>query len=278
MVAFLIMEEIVDEKNVSKVHEAIALTSLFNTLVIEWDLQIIKPISVILIEVSPNLSLRVSTWDILDHKICPCLISIQDSNNINRSPIILTLTRGKALLGVLLFQILADKWIIDVLGAVITASTVGADGAMKELMVVDVHSKTTASITRYLFIAVLLGNLGSDLTLEHALAHSSRHTSLATADVREARSKLNAVFIVHLLKIATIGSDWRQSVLRTIHALTPVQLKRVLVLHEGLVLMVFDVGLLWDLLELISHHLKLNPIAVFLKHGLELQSLMIVPK
>jgi hypothetical protein len=65
------MEEVIDEKDMSKVHKAVALASFLNTLVVKWNLEIIKSISVILVEISPNLSLRISTRNILDHKICP---------------------------------------------------------------------------------------------------------------------------------------------------------------------------------------------------------------
>ena len=98
MVTFLVVEEIIDKKNMAEVHEAITLTGLFNTLVVKWDFQVVELVLVVFVKVSPYLSLGVSTWDMPHHQVSPCFISVQDSFDIDWASIVLAAARSDALL------------------------------------------------------------------------------------------------------------------------------------------------------------------------------------
>lgn len=139
-------------------------------------------------------------------------------------------------------------------------------------MIVDINSKTTTGI-RYLFIAVLLRHLGSDLAGEDTWTDCCWYSSVTTTYIREAACKLHTIFIVHLLEIATIWCDRGAPILRAVVALTPMR-----VLHEILVLDFFDYSLLWNFLKLIPHHLKLHSIVIGLKHLHEMLCLMVMHK
>ena len=76
MVSFFVVEKVIDKKNVSKIHKTVPSASLFNTLVVERDFQIIKPIFMIHVKVGPNLRLRISAGHMSHHKICSSLNSI----------------------------------------------------------------------------------------------------------------------------------------------------------------------------------------------------------
>jgi hypothetical protein len=55
----------------------------------------------IFVEICPNVSLRISTRNIFDHKIRSGLLAIENLNDVDRPSIVLSLAGSKALLGVI---------------------------------------------------------------------------------------------------------------------------------------------------------------------------------
>lgn len=76
MVSLFVVEEIVNEKDVAEVHEAIALASFFKTQLVHRHFKVIKPIFVVFFKIVSDFGLGISTWHIFYHEIGSVLFTV----------------------------------------------------------------------------------------------------------------------------------------------------------------------------------------------------------
>ena len=99
MVVLLIVNEVVDKEDVSKVNKTISLVGLQTLLVvprsvlplIHWQSEIIEMILMIFLKVLFNLVMRISAWNVLDHQVGSCFFAAENLVKIDWSTIVLTL-------------------------------------------------------------------------------------------------------------------------------------------------------------------------------------------
>jgi hypothetical protein len=139
------MKEIIDKENMSEVHETISFACFFDVLFIIGNLQFIKSVSMILIEICPDICLRIPTGHILYHKISSCLLATKNLIDIDRSSILVALAGCKALFGVFFLHGF-EPVIINTPGAVIATSAMRSDGAEQEFRIVDLASQAAAGV------------------------------------------------------------------------------------------------------------------------------------
>ena len=202
----------------SEVHKAVSFSSFLLTKLVHWNFKVIESIPVVFVKISPDLCLRVPTRYVFDHEISPSFISIEDPFDVYRSTIILSLTRSKTLLGILLLHFLAKR-VILILGAIVTASAMRTNGAQKELNVVKLSSQAATGI-RNSFVAVLLWHLSPYFARED-IVHLSQVLKVVfstRADVTHAAGKMDSISDGSIVKISAILSHWRVPILRAVLA------------------------------------------------------------
>jgi hypothetical protein len=209
VVSFLVVEEIKDKQNMSEIHKAIALSSFLKTKLVHWNFQVIKSILVVFVEIIPDLCLGVSTRYVLNHKVSPSFITIEDLHDVYWSTIILSLARSKTLLGVLLLHFLTKR-VITILVAIVTTTAMRPNGTLKELL----STQTTTGI-RNSFIAMLLWHLSPYFACEDVI-HLTQVLLVifsTRADVAHAACKMDSISDSSIVKIP---AHWGAPILRAV--------------------------------------------------------------
>lgn len=104
MIIFLVVDEIINEKHMSHVDEAVRLICLVCLLIcltiiclVCWQSQVVPVILMILFEILFYFSIAISAWDILNHNISSSFFSSKNLFKIDWSTIIVTCTWNKTM-------------------------------------------------------------------------------------------------------------------------------------------------------------------------------------
>lgn len=118
------MNEVIDIEHMPEINKAIASASLFWLLLVHRQSQIIEPVLMILLKVSPDLSVGVSARYVLDHQVGLYLFIVPNLIVINWASVVFTDVGYEALLRILLLHhVMVQSIDVLIVAMVVTASS-----------------------------------------------------------------------------------------------------------------------------------------------------------